>query len=522
MDFAHTVSLVCHDAGGDRGVADTDGEHLAPVEVAPEHRLVFVGQQQEVEVACPVVPFQPDVGRPGAGGERGTLAGRDVVPHEPLGQPFAADDGFLHALGVETARPEQGVGREAHFGPEPGRASRHAPSRRRVEQPAPQPLPDVTGMDKEAVDVAPRIGGHHAGGASRGPVAGKEEKEVAVEQFVPALWRDALQPGVELACRVVAAAESRDARAEHGVERVAVGGAGREEAEKRVGVRHVSGGEVSRWKRTPDVRAGAAGIPGTRGARLSPRSAGRKQAVEARREVVETIAKAEHQVVGLVEIAEVISYVQERTVCQVDFERQDLVEVTHVAPDRQHVVADAGPEREPRHHVFRPSRQAQRELMAQGHVGHKEDALAVGVEADPVARGVIYGVERHAHAEAVAQVAHRGEAKPRHGILRGQDIFVPVAHVAPLAPRAERHEVVAPMAGEGRHAGRRRRGVGGKVARAEKVGQSYACPERVEPRVGDGRPSVREVGEGGAEADVEPGCGRPTQFQACVEVGIEA
>ncbi len=178
-------------------------------------------------------------------------------------------------------------------------------------------------------------------------------------------------------------------------------------------------------------------------------------------ELSEPPAQAEHQVVGVLEVVELVAHVEEEAARDERLQRQNLVEAARVLALLDEVAPDAD--------VYREDGHVQ--LGAEGEAGGKLLAEGRAVELQPVAAGafdmmrlqvgtfVVLGVEREAGAEVFVDAVHGVEVEARHGKRAGDELGAAVQKETPLAGGAVEDDVVADARGQ-----RRGRGGTGRVS----------------------------------------------------------
>ena len=78
--------------------------------------------------------------------------------------------------------------------------------------------------------------------------------------------------------------------------------------------------------------------------------------------IVETETESEHQIVGRLEVLQIVSDVKKGTAGNGYFQCKNLVEASHIAT-AEHVGSHADTDGKIRHHIFRTSRKSQGQLM---------------------------------------------------------------------------------------------------------------------------------------------------------------
>ena len=78
--------------------------------------------------------------------------------------------------------------------------------------------------------------------------------------------------------------------------------------------------------------------------------------------IVETETESEHQIVGRLEVLQIVSDMKKETPGNGYFQCKNLVEASHIAT-AEHVGSHADTDGKIRHHIFRTSRKSQGQLM---------------------------------------------------------------------------------------------------------------------------------------------------------------
>ncbi len=239
----------------------------------------------------------------------------------------------------------------------------------------------------------------------------------------------------------------------------------------------------------------------------------------------EAPAQAEHQVVGVLEVVELVAHVEEEAARDERLQRQNLVEAARVLALLDEVAPDAD--------VYREDGHVQ--LGAEGEAGSKLLAEGRAVELQPVAAGafdmmrlqvgtfVVLGVEREAGAEVFVDAVHGVEVEARHGKRAGDELGAAVQKEAPFAGGAVEDDVVADARGQRRGFVGMNSG-GGSLGRrtAEGAHHTDTGADGVDARVGIVRVTVGVVRQVDARRQAPLRRQLPVQEEAGVDVGVDA
>lgn len=242
-------------------------------------------------------------------------------------------------------------------------------------------------------------------------------------------------------------------------------------------------------------------------------------------ELSEAPAQAEHQVVGVLEVVELVAHVEEEAVRDERLQRQNLVEAARVLALLDEVAPDAD--------VYGEDGHVQ--LGAEGEAGGKLLAEGRAVELQPVAAGafdmmrlqvgtfVVLGVEREAGAEVFVDAVHGVEVEARHGKRAGDELGAAVQKETPLAGGAVEDDVVADARGQRRGFVGMNSG-GGSLGRRTAEGAHHADTgaDGVDARVGIVRVAVGVVRQVDARRQAPLRRQLPVQEEAGVDVGVDA
>ena len=242
-------------------------------------------------------------------------------------------------------------------------------------------------------------------------------------------------------------------------------------------------------------------------------------------ELSEAPAQAEHQVVGVLEVVELVAHVEEEAARDERLQRQNLVEAARVLALLDEVAPDAD--------VYGEDGHVQ--LGAEGEAGGKLLAEGRAVELQPVAAGafdmmrlqvgtfVVLGVEREAGAEVFVNAVHGVEVEARHGKRAGNELGAAVQKEAPLAGGAVEDDVVADARGQRRGFVGMNSG-GGSLGRrtAEGAHHTDTGADGVDARVGIVRVAVGVVRQVDARRQAPLRRQLPVQEEAGVDVGVDA
>ena len=242
-------------------------------------------------------------------------------------------------------------------------------------------------------------------------------------------------------------------------------------------------------------------------------------------ELSEAPAQAEHQVVGVLEVVELVAHVEEEAARDERLQRQNLVEAARVLALLDEVAPDAD--------VYGEDGHVQ--LGAEGEAGGKLLAEGRAVELQPVAAGafdmmrlqvgtfVVLGVEREAGAEVFVDAVHGVEVEARHGKRAGDELGAAVQKETPLAGGAVEDDVVADARGQRRGFVGMNSG-GGSLCRRTAEGAHHADTgaDGVDARVGIVRVAVGVVRQVDARRQAPLRRQLPVQEEAGVDVGVDA
>ena len=242
--------------------------------------------------------------------------------------------------------------------------------------------------------------------------------------------------------------------------------------------------------------------------------------------VVEPPSQSQHQVVGVVEVLQLIAGMQVEVAGERRLEGEHLIPSFRVFSLVKEVVSHAEVDGEDGHHELKACRHSCIELLLEGRA--VEFRVAVFVRAcqvfAQVGAFVVLGIEREAGAKHAVEVVHRVEVDARHAERTGhQRAAAVLVHPAAYLGGAVEREVVADVRAERQSAGRQGGFCLGKGrAVAEAAGDAYPCPEGVDACVGVVGVAVGEVGALYAGGEVPAGRQAPVQEEAQVDVGVDA
>ena len=242
-------------------------------------------------------------------------------------------------------------------------------------------------------------------------------------------------------------------------------------------------------------------------------------------ELSEAPAQAEHQVVGVLEVVELVAHVEEEAARDERLQRQNLVEAARVLALLDEVAPDADVYGEDGHVQLGAEREAGGKLLAEGRA----------VELQPVAAGafdvvflqvgtfVVLGVEREAGAEVFVDAVHGVEVEACHGKRAGDELGAAVQKETPLAGGAVEDDVVADARGQRRGFVGMNSG-GGSLGRRTAEGAHHADTgaDGVDARVGIVRVAVGVVRQVDARRQAPLRRQLPVQEEAGVDVGVDA
>ena len=237
----------------------------------------------------------------------------------------------------------------------------------------------------------------------------------------------------------------------------------------------------------------------------------------------ESLSQAQHQVVGVFELAELITRMKEEVASEEGLQCQYLIESFGVLSFVEDVVPDTDVDGENGHDQFGTYRQAYGELFAEGwSVEFRIVIGASGIMSLQVGAFVKLCVERHACPETFVEVVHRVEVEADNAERAGYQMsHVVVVDVSPFACRSIYDEVVAEVGVEivrQKLSGVARRST---VLCSEGPYQADSPAYRVHSAVRVMGVSVGVVGQVDSRCQVPLGIDLPVQEEAQIDVGID-